>query len=1402
MKTSDTRKPYTGSTRSLVVALDIGTTFSGVSYAILEPGEIPKIHGVTRFPGQEHIAGNSKIPTILYYDAEGGMMAAGAEADTSSVLSLAEDEGWTKVELFKLRLRPRTMKLNMNGMRMAPLPRGKTAVHVFGDFLSYLFLCTRSFITDTHANGASLWKTVEHDIQFVLSHPNGWEGAQQTKMRRAAVYGGLIPDTNEGKARIRFVTEGEASLHACVLNGLAADVLSNPSRTGFLIADAGGGTLDISSYNIFGQHPLVIEEIAPPDCIFAGSVFVSRRARVLFQEKLMNSRYGTPDSVDHITKRFDETTKRLFRDKKDPQFIPFGSPLDKDLSVGIRSGQLKLSGEEVAELFEPSIRAAVSAIKAQIDASQGMIKSVFLVGGYAASAWLFTQLQERLGKYGVIVSRPDSQTSKAVADGAIGFYCDHHVSTRMSKFMYGVEYLREYNSSDPDHVERKERLCELPSGPRLLPDAFDCILARGVKVKESTVFTRKYCTELTSLSLLSVFEVEIWCYRGGNTIPKWIMRQAENFSTLCLVRADLSPLAGSAEPKKGKHGRTYWNIVFSVEIHFGLTEFKARIKWVDNGVTKYGPASIIYNERGHRTEEDESDEGIPEDDITTPAGTRSGRDMSLPGSRAHSRDVTRSSYRPPGMSTSSSKRTSTMTGHASSNDPVGISASDLSRSGSEAVRSRTSTAVPEHVDDHLRGRASSGRSRDKRSSGIADSAYTSTPSSRSTRSSSKLGEELSAVWGAPASSTRSKDATPLSSPRISSPITQGFAIPDFSTPSQPPAPPDPVPSTKSRDIPYPSLDRAISSRSSRARSPPAPVPVVEQEPAAVEPTSPRIPGSLSAGSRSSAIDISRRSKAPSEVISPISFDDLGAMSSETKPPIIESSSPPAAGEGLLGSFGGLGAGLGAGLGSFGSALSGAQGFVSNFMGSSSAQGASKAASASPPGSGLTTPGGSGGRSGLTTPTSPDPPPPAPKSSKSNKSSKLPTPKASSTPKAATSGATSPRPTSTTLSYASTPAVEQSRSPALSAKPSSPNITAEKTKTPVQSPKASSTPNPPSSPKPPPQTTETELIADSTPPVADVTPTPVDAVNTLLNSEHTEKEKTSAAASPKPTATPRPATRQNSRNGSRNASRRVSFAEPSPEESAPAPQPSEPTQQLESISESAPAPAAPPAEAGPASEKPEVAVPTESVPPVEEIKVDEHPEPVPVDSAPVEPSQAVETPVTIETLAEAAQGKKDEEQTPLLDFGEGSTFADLTAAAAETTPEAETTQPIAASEAPAAPAESTQSQPAEETTQASESAPVETTSEEKKDEISENPATEPAQAEAAAETESNGATEGDAAATGENKDENKDENKEDNDDGDKTEGATTEAEKTDNDKAEKAGGKANKNQKKSKKKGRK
>ena len=93
------------------------------------------------------------------------------------------------------------------------------------DFFQYLYQCAKSYIVDTHANGVELWTSVDQHIEFVLTHPNGWGGAQQAQMRKAAIQGGLVSDTSEGRARVHFVTEGEASLHFCIQNGLTTDAM-------------------------------------------------------------------------------------------------------------------------------------------------------------------------------------------------------------------------------------------------------------------------------------------------------------------------------------------------------------------------------------------------------------------------------------------------------------------------------------------------------------------------------------------------------------------------------------------------------------------------------------------------------------------------------------------------------------------------------------------------------------------------------------------------------------------------------------------------------------------------------------------------------------------------------------------------------------------------------------------------------------------------------------------------------------------------------------------------------------------------------------------------------------------------------------------------------------------------
>ena len=70
-----------------------------------------------------------------------------------------------------------------------------------------------------------MWRGLEDRTDFVLTHPNGWEGAQQGMMRIAAVQAGLIPANDEGHSHLSFVTEGEASLHFCVQSGLTNDAI-------------------------------------------------------------------------------------------------------------------------------------------------------------------------------------------------------------------------------------------------------------------------------------------------------------------------------------------------------------------------------------------------------------------------------------------------------------------------------------------------------------------------------------------------------------------------------------------------------------------------------------------------------------------------------------------------------------------------------------------------------------------------------------------------------------------------------------------------------------------------------------------------------------------------------------------------------------------------------------------------------------------------------------------------------------------------------------------------------------------------------------------------------------------------------------------------------------------------
>ncbi|KAI9573815.1 hypothetical protein HD554DRAFT_2012318 [Boletus coccyginus] len=582
------RKPYAGLTRQLVLAFDIGTTYSGISFCILQPGEIPQPQGVMRYPGQGQV-GDCKVPSVMYYDSRGNLKKVGYEALRDEVAEVAMTENWVKLEWWKLHLRPKHLSsAHIKDDDIPPLPRGKSIIRVLTDFIEYLFRCAETYIQESYPR--YIWLSVKDEMQFVFTHPNGWEGAQQQQIRRAIELAGLVPGTSDGRARVRFLTEGEAGLHFCIWDLFASGIPDQgkyPQGQGVVVIDAGGGTLDLSMYSM-KFDPTSFEEIAPAECRLQGSVFVTRRAKGLLQRKLEGSRYSSPEMIDDITSTFDQTTKLHICNAEQPAYIKVGSLRENDPDHDIRAGKLRLSGKEATELFDGSISAVINAFEQQRNYVTMPITMAFLIGGFGASNWFWSQLQLSrpsrvyvciLSGYGRVLSTRYSH--KAVPDGALSFLVDHLVKSRVARATFGTNFADSVNEENPEHLSRRETWYTSAAGHLIVPKAFRGILRKGVQANELKEFRCPFSLFGTTQSEFGVSKLSILCYRGTLLDPRWI---DHSFSTLCHVCFDVREAAKTLTPRRKMSGQAgfYYGLDFDVIISFGSTEFSAQVAWKEN----------------------------------------------------------------------------------------------------------------------------------------------------------------------------------------------------------------------------------------------------------------------------------------------------------------------------------------------------------------------------------------------------------------------------------------------------------------------------------------------------------------------------------------------------------------------------------------------------------------------------------------------------------------------------------------------------------------------------------------------------------------------------------------------------------------------------------------------------
>ncbi|RXW16089.1 hypothetical protein EST38_g9765 [Candolleomyces aberdarensis] len=88
----------------------------------------------------------------------------------------------------------------------------------------------------------------------------------------------------------------------------------------------------------------------------------------------------------------------------------------------------------------------------------------------------------------------------------------------------------------------------------------------------------------------------IFSYRGANPNPEWFSDEPDQYAVECTVKADISMVKPeqSISYTNGRV-RVLYQIDFDIVLLFGLTELKAQIAYMENGVEKRGPATVRYD---------------------------------------------------------------------------------------------------------------------------------------------------------------------------------------------------------------------------------------------------------------------------------------------------------------------------------------------------------------------------------------------------------------------------------------------------------------------------------------------------------------------------------------------------------------------------------------------------------------------------------------------------------------------------------------------------------------------------------------------------------------------------------------------------------------------------------------
>ncbi|KAF2103534.1 hypothetical protein NA57DRAFT_53054 [Rhizodiscina lignyota] len=429
--------------------------------------------------------------------------------------------------------------------------------------------------------------------QFVISVPAVWSDKAKDTTLRAARHAGIGP--------IQLIKEPEAAamstLHDLKDHGLSiGDAIT--------ICDAGGGTVDLVSYEILKLRPLELKELVPPTGGIAGSMIINKRFEQWIKDTVGERSFQDlkiTNGYRLAMKQFDEVIKPGFRSKEDDdQYITFTMAKIKHKPLKyIKASTLTLTGEAMHGIFEPVFKDIDKLIARQVAQVRikrlqeghpkgAEIKAIFLVGGFGANAYL---------RDAVVAAHKDIQVIQpndawsAIVRGAVLSKLPQEalVVSSVAERHYGVsagaewDYYRDKGRENEKFWDKYEEVYRIRTLAWYIHKHDDLKRSRHIKFPFHNTFSLD--PQLKEYKQMYMLQM---C--ASDTAP---VHSTKEIKTCCLLKIDLSVVDKDMVQKvqRASDGRWYLRIDFNLIVKI---EGARMVFTFECGGKEYGAVEAEY----------------------------------------------------------------------------------------------------------------------------------------------------------------------------------------------------------------------------------------------------------------------------------------------------------------------------------------------------------------------------------------------------------------------------------------------------------------------------------------------------------------------------------------------------------------------------------------------------------------------------------------------------------------------------------------------------------------------------------------------------------------------------------------------------------------------------------------